>query len=779
VCSVQCVVCSQCSIIFSLIDSSRMATGGDASTPQKQQTNHRTFVKEATTKTRSSGIERRNRFTTELRKSKRSQLVAQKRRCLEGDGGNSGGATTKAQDSLEGLVSRFISSNNSREELLSILQGTLSSPDETVVHAANALLNHDNRKHLVLPLLELLSKYLLLDLHGECPVNASRILTNLAACAASTSASVSPGYDASCKQEEDMSMYGPAASVLAPERTFRCWSEAIVHSSAFPALVSILAAVPTAVPAGLKSYEQCVWALGNLAGDITSTVRQKILEYRHSNGNGEGVIQLLVNALRGGFTSRNVNLCRNAAWALSNLMRGADVSATLFVDSDSKVGLLNPNELAEYLLSPATLGLSWGVLSTEVCWMVAFLSAREDTVVDYLCNGNDKTKPSFFCHAVNYSLARSITSLLQCGSLSEDNDSSKGGSSSAIPCIRAIGNIATSSNGQHVPLLLTSLTQNCATAAVSIGSLLVAVAHQNTPFSTLATVAVEASWAASALLADAGTPNHPSTTISCPALLTPLCTILISQSSKLDLKREAAIALLNAAIAPPQQDIPATTITQHQPVLTGNTNQDIVLGISQFQNNKDVMINLVQILNSPDVEAIFGSLRLINLILQSTSNADNNSTCLQFEEAGGLDCLDSIFDRASAAVPASRFDSEQWDTDKSSKQHSILEQCADIASNIIDTFFDDNEEPIDDLQSNDVDNNNALFSFGVASLPANGFHFGNNNQNFPVNGIDNSIAGVGSAVIDNGSSMGRGRGRGIMQPAWMTQQQQPFPQAFH
>ena len=184
----------------------------------------------------------------------------------------------------------------------------------------------------------------------------------------------------------------------------------------------------------LHLCEQCCWAVGNLAGD-SQEARNALIQ--------KGAIAPLIQCLQSSFqihttllqnnnaslTNGNVmfGLCRNAAWALSNMARGAETSALAFLQSTTAAATasdttrrLTADDLADILLSPHIMTISsqtdpfldvnsiqnessssaplvgsgstqnqWMEVAYETCWILAFLTAREHEAVQILCSPSD------------------------------------------------------------------------------------------------------------------------------------------------------------------------------------------------------------------------------------------------------------------------------------------------------------------------------------------------------------------------------------------------------
>jgi hypothetical protein len=352
----------------------------------------------------------------------------------------------------------------------------------------------------------------------------------------------------------------------------------------------------------------------------------------------------------------------------------------------------------------------------------------------------------------------------------------------AIPCLRIVGNVATASDGQHVTSLLTA---NSNANVTSIGSdhdkglipqSLAQLISLGSSFSSISTgghgtgkrrksgdgeggsVAAEASWAAGTLLVDAGMPlPHPSTA-SCHMLLPALCTVFTSGYAKLELKREAASALWNAVSEPPPraQQHPNTNgnmngyrngDSSNSMMMMMSTTQDATLEIrdqilKQIAEWDGMIAALTGMLTCYDADAIHLALKLTNVILRRLS--PNSPTIYRlFDEAGVADALESVCDQASLAAVS---------------HGSCADSNADMAADLIDDFFDQKNDVVED------DNNNhdmEVFSnpFGPTSssdtTTPSTYGFGTytyNNSNWPSSNSGGSFNFGSSGSIQDGSS---------------------------
>ena len=623
----------------------------------------------------------------------------------------------------------------------------------------------------------------------ESRLNAARVLTNLAVCgsggdigAAAPSSHGSDDGDAAAAGD-DHNYYGNVQET---------WCDILVRSSAVQSMLETIVHLTRQLTqqfsqqmqqqqqmasiqlseAAVSLCEQCCWAVGNLGGDS-----QRIRDRLHT----VGAIRPLICALRLGLavaardrtiddrgnrneeTSKVVGLCRNAAWALSNLARGSYTSALPFLQLDSAPSMANNNES---LLTPADMlqliaihqrsrcdvaasnksrsGVStWADVSIECSWLLTLLTSKEDAAVDFIFRGAsaDVSSNNFaFCASLASGLYKASNS-----ASSPEPATAELALRCAVPCIRIAGNIAASCDGRYVPNLLGHY-RVVEKLAVSLSIMIDLGARHGRDHAVLA---AEACWAVGAMLVDAGRKNHPSTQ-SCEILVPALCNALTSASSRAELRREAASALCNA-VAPP----PVDANMMDQSTEDSQEVRDAIL--KKITTTDGVIPTLSSLLTCYDADAVFASLSLVNHIFRRIGKADD-SIKTRFEECNIVDALETICDRASAA--SSYGNSDTWQSNGSAQ-----EQSAEIAADLIDDFFD--EDGMDDDVTQEIAPEAAAgastFAFGLGNAEAPGaFDFG---------GPSGPTASVAPTTIGAGRGRGRGRGRGASMPAWMSQLQ--------
>ena len=621
-------------------------------------------------------------------------------------------------------------------------------------------------------------------------LNAARVLTNLAVCGSggdiSAAAPSSHGSDdGDAAAGDDSNYYGNVQET---------WCDILVRSSAVQSMLETIVLLTRHLTqqfsqqmqqqqqqqmasiqlseAAVSLCEQCCWAVGNLGGDS-----QRIRDRLHS----VGAIRPLICALRLGLavaahdrtiddrgnrneeTSKVVGLCRNAAWALSNLARGSYTSALPFLQLDSAPSMADNNES---LLTPTDMlqliaihqrsrcdvaasnksrsGVStWADVSIECSWLLTLLTSKEDAAVDFIFRGvsTDVNSNNFaFCASLASGLYKASNS-----ASSPEPATAELALRCAVPCIRIAGNIAASCDGRYVSNLLGHY-RVVEKLAVSLSIMIDLGARHGRDHAVLA---AEACWAVGAMLVDAGRKNHLSTQ-SCEILVPALCNALTSASSRAELRREAASALCNVVAPPPvDADMMDQSTEDSQDV------RDAIL--KKITTAEGVIPTLSSLLTCYDADAVFASLSLVNDILRRIGKADD-SIKTRFEECNIVDALETICDRASAA--SSYGNSDTWQSNGSAQ-----EQSAEIAADLVDDFFD--EDGMDDDVTQGIAPETAAgastFAFGLGSAEAPGaFDFG---------GPSGPTSSVAPTTLGAGRGRGRGRGRGASMPAWMSQLQ--------
>jgi Armadillo/beta-catenin-like repeat len=169
-----------------------------------------------------------------------------------------------------------------------------------------------------------------------------------------------------------------------------------------------------------------------------------------------GVVQPLVTVLSKGMELKHTAICRNAAWALSNLIRSVTTSGKEFCGPS----LLTPTLVAIVLMSPEQQLLTivfsfwWMDVANEMCWLLAFLTAREDDVVDLLCQPSTELAwlmphtQGVVCAALSHRLNQAAGAAR--AATASSSDTALRALRMTVPCLRTISNIATACQGRHV-----------------------------------------------------------------------------------------------------------------------------------------------------------------------------------------------------------------------------------------------------------------------------------------------------------------------------------------
>lgn len=579
-------------------------------------------------------------------------------------------------------------------------------------------------------------------------LEAAKVLTNLAAMDSLKESSSSNAV------EEEFDYYDGQQM---KNRTN--WCDMIIDSQAYSALIQVLVSfVSSSSPptdtlviigttqAILDLCEQCCWALGNLAGDS-----QRARDTVKSRGGLSSILGTLRLAFQlAGFSSLHaLALCRNAAWALSNLARGTLSSALPFLAINppgltaefqvATAWLLTQQDLFYYLLCTEQFSsqtptqkknetliytldnISWFDVCFEMSWVLAFLTAKEDDAVDFLCN---------YSHLETSILAAVAFRLSQVIHFISDSNSIR----ISIPLVRIVGNIATACNGRFVAALLTTNSIIVPSSNVSVGfsplshslATLIDLGCSDKADFNMSTIAAEAAWAAGTLLCDTGHPlPHPSTAAA-SVLIPSLSQAVISGYSKLELKREATSAIRNAISVPPNID---TMSDIDLDTLQTDEVRDGVL--ANLGSSRAFIRALIDLLKSSDTDAIYSAILIVHALLHRLSHLHQIQSWL--DEAYCKDALESICDRASMSPSCGQ---NYWLSDSSFRPG--LEKCADLAAEIIDDYFDVSNTVLDTVEDDEEEFSESRSSgFGtVPMLP--------------------SITG---------------RGRGLTMPAWMKQSQ--------
>jgi len=566
------------------------------------------------------------------------------------------------------------------------------------------------------------------------------------------------------------------------------WCDVLIHSKALDSLMTTIkfprgngsSHFPYRPSATRQSlHQQSCWALGNICGD-SSHARSAIYKL--------GIYEWLVENLQLGLEWNDAELSRNAAWAITNLIRSTDHNHY------GGFGHMSSQILTRAMMSPTLqtdteCGVTWWEVAYEACWILAFLTSKDDTVVQGLMNASLST----ILEALACRL-ESATKIIRTA------DSIVGISRAlqmCIPCLRSLGNIATSCQGAHVPSLLQVRSSRssdmevclvkCLGTLIDLGSY---PAAASTPSSSkhneLATVAVEAAWAAGSLLCDAGLPDHLSSTQAAPFLIPVLSRTVTSEYAKLPLKREAMSALWNSVAAPPGSKLSDMGHQWSSRPIRDDFLKQILLCDDQVQNQqhqKGIVASMVEMMVTfVDADGVFYATNVMNAMLRRLGEHHQDQKVLQlFREANGVDALEAICDHASQVVYTSGA-AAATTSSSNNAESSVAEQSAELAADLIDDLFDTDENDFggEDEMTYEPQVKNGQYTFGLGE---NGMSGNTNTTAFDFSGNGNGNGMNATApqpqVNPSNNNMNmpspQGRGRGKVIPAWM-QQQQPQTQ---
>lgn len=356
----------------------------------------------------------------------------------------------------------------------------------------------------------------------------------------------------------------------------------------------------------------CV-VLGNLVGEANS---QSFVNLRKA-----GMIPALLSAVHK----------PAAAWALTNAIRHdkAELGRTYCCDAALSASLL------EQLLKESAV-------ATQAAWMVASLTSREDEVVQYLMN-----HPTF---------SKTLAECLQ-------NPTSPGQS---VPLLQSLGNIASATSEQNIPyvgLILSRLP--------GVTNLIAQILQTSSQRDLLQ----QAAWVAGIFLYDAGTPDHPSTTIGAPALVPVLFGELGANTRHaVDIQRELTQALWNALMKP--------SLEQSQ---TG----PVSLPLPSWETVRSSLTTFVKLVDSMDSDAVLAALCVIDLLIQLN---DGNDILLEaLEEENFTNVLEKVCD-------------------------SPNEEAGEIAANLLDDYIYKDQDVLLEETNGHGDDLKGNFAFGDPSM---------------------------------------------------------------
>ena len=796
----------------------------------------RTNVKESShAQSRKSRNERRQELSQRIRKNRRSHTLQLKRRIVrttEGDDGEdrmsnmNNGTGTCTTLVFASVVQDWLTTPNS-ESLKLVLQSLSQSSTSSSSPSSSLQVPQTVANQFLSCLINVLQSM------TEDSIIAARILTNVAALDNDTTSTCTPPETS---EDEDSYYYGHNTAATTDSYSYS-WCDLLLNQPTFLSTsISYLTTVQShPMNATARSMSaSCAWILGNVAGD-SSHSRRTLLQYRNtsqSNGTIVSVVsacihmEVLVTRRRNGMEEeqqqgngeQDLELLRNALWALTNLARGAETSAVSFVNANANAthghATVITGELIVQLLSPpldkclkdaATKQqqqqqgqgrqgqeqneqVTWIQIMTETYWLLAFLTAREEEAVQVLLlqtqtggsSSNENvvgrtlchTMVTHFCYLSQVLLMASTTTR---GSINANADNSvvQMATQMILPMIRTLGNIATSSGGIFVPTLLyvpVSNTPPASSGSLSLSSsssllcqsivtwmqLLERGRGGSSSFSSSdgLAIAMEVTWMTGTLLCDVGHAHHVSTTVACPILIPALCRALVHPRLSLEWKRHLLWAIWNALSQPPDKEY-------------NNSMDSTSTSISMEQNGNEE--EDTRPVRDAVLKEVYGTPQMCYALVQNLDSSDVDVIQVS------LNILDAMHRRL---VGQGHQNQQSWTVLQQFQEVdclNALERVCDTASAAYSygggrSWQDSNfgmeacaelaADLIDDFYQDDLEEEegDGGFSSGGTAVDTNGqlvFQFAP-----PPGG---SVTPVAQAPMT--SSLGRGRGRVV--PAWM------------
>ena len=706
--------------------------------------------------------ERRQKFTTQIRKQKKSDWLAQKRGVDTG----SGAPSTTPVDLSQSILA-FLKDPPVPGSLLKMRAALQAAPTS---HLPNGW-SLDDPTHLeqAKQLIQRIGTTL------QHVISSPTIDSTVAIICVQTLHQIASLSVTSLKSSTGTSSDGYYYGRHAPT-----WSELLLEEPTIASSLPRLLALPE-----LSLVEHTCWFLGHWAQDLPTACPR----WRTELGLVAALAKLfglLPTTTTGDLSDPTTapgmalrfRVVQAALWAFVHLLKG---DATASGWDYCQPTLFHP-PLANQLLTisipniPPELETSCMDISVQTTWIVVHLSQREDAVVDVLLQTD----------AEGTDLLRTILERLYqvCEGAAQQQQQSLGipkiGQLNYFhhpllePCLEVMGHWSTACNGKHVPRLLskTSATSRVQ-QEISLLPLLEKLIRWGHQGLLQTSDYLQLLWLSGCLLCDAGTQQHPSTSLAAPSLIPLLSQGLqdnpsASQSNSLECKREGVLALWNAINAPPSNDP-----QQQQQLQRSSFFQETLMVVLQLiltcSNNAAnantnssylTLMALKQLLLCQDVDAMVGAMHIINVILRTIP-----STRVTFMEVDGDEALEAVCDLPLGNDQAST-------------------EAADMAAELIDDFFDS-----DRLDGNDEDQfadpvlqpaqAGGTFVFGLDTVAQ---------QNAPIfmptlQADDDDapmhapVLSVGSEPVDlgigrgHGRGGGKGRGRGHVLPAWAAQQQ--------
>ena len=341
-----------------------------------------------------------------------------------------------------------------------------------------------------------------------------------------------------------------------------------------------------------------------------------------------------------------------------------------------------------------------------------------------------------------------------------------------VPALQTIANMAVACQGRYVPLLLqfqnSLLVQSLcylldSSTATTTTTTTIPSNHRSLVYDCLCVLPC--------LLCDAGRSQHPSTDLAAPTFVPRLVTLLAAGSSSSSLSfstappaewKAQAVQALQAALSEPPVSVSAT---DHEAVEVGGT-------VGMWES--------ATITSRAELE-----LNLQNVLMQGFWQHANRDRCLEslldltlrLDEVSAVLASLWILDKVARWIPSSHslLDSmglpdrlTQVCDGAVGRASSDLDTAANVAANLLDDYFDQDDEHDHDDDDDDDEMNGTLLATSVPNH-SNQFHFGLTGP--PVLGSSFSLAAsappIESSVPSPATASGMGRGRGRTVPAWM------------
>lgn len=592
--------------------------------------------------------------------------------------------------------------------------------------AANSLLSQvvevtfSQRKNLAFLLADALAKILCstantpdATLYHSTQIKAAIVLNQLAA------TEPPPPIDSSFDQEQ-FSPYGhpqrsSRSEIIASTPT--SWCHVIVHSGALPTLVQH---IPPLTDGNIKSNmdlvfspgshelaEKCVWVIGNLSGE--SEIARGELQRM---GALPRLIRNLCTVMQQRSNHQFEGLVKASVWTCINLFREGGLPATDFLDMHNSMQgtRLTLMDLVLLLSSPEKFSSStWKDVAIETCWLLSFLTRESTLVVDFLCQKREQGEKANVISMLVFRLARATDETSQ--HLNSTGSGFVQDMGCLMSCCRALKNVALASDGLYIQSIFQDNISCAVGAAESSIAKLISMGSLGAG-SEITAIATEAVALAGACLYAVGV-DHPIPHYY-QTFLPALCQTLTCVMSTFEFKRELVWALWSAAYLRPD-----FCETKQSNVAAEQTK--ILMQIIHTSPN-EIAAALTGMLSTLDSDVLDASVHLVDVLLRRIDSASQRLKTI-FEEAGLVDALWRVCDHYSEDNPTT-----------------------ELAAGILDDFYEQEEEELDGSSETVTD-----FQFRPQPIQG-GFNFDTT-----------------ASLQQVPPSLGRGRGRERIVPAWMQQ----------